>query len=108
VLGCDYPLLPPAALQQLILEYEPPLTCFVNAGSFTEPLIAVWSPEALDTLAREVREGRSSLNRVVGMLKGKKVRPWRDTWITRYNTMEEWEEALNVLQQRDGKEGCVT
>jgi hypothetical protein len=57
VLGCDYPLLPPAALQQLILEYEPPLTCFVNADGFTEPLIAVWSLEALDALAEEAREG---------------------------------------------------
>lgn len=57
VLGCDYPLLPPAALQQLILEYEPPLTCFVNVDGFTEPLIAVWSLEALDALAEEAREG---------------------------------------------------
>jgi molybdopterin-guanine dinucleotide biosynthesis protein A len=104
VLGCDYSLLPPAALQQLILEYEPPLTCFVNTEGFTEPLIAVWSPEALEALVEEVREGRSGLNRVLGMLSGKKVSPLRDTWITRCNTREEWEEALRLLQQ---KASCV-
>jgi molybdopterin-guanine dinucleotide biosynthesis protein A len=102
VLGCDYPLLPPVALQQLILEYEPLLTCFLNADGFAEPLIAVWSPEALDVLAEEVREGRSGLNRVVSMLKGKRVRPLRDIWITGCNTRAEWEEVLKALQQRNG------
>lgn len=102
VLGCGYPLLPPTALQQLILEYEPPLTCFVSAEGFVVPLIAVWSPEALDALAEEVREGRTGLNRVVGMLKGKTVRPLRDIWITGFNTRAEWEDALKVLQQRHG------
>ncbi len=100
VLGCDYPLLPPAALQQLILEYEPPLTCFVNAEGFTEPLIALWSPKALDALSAEVRAGSNGLNRVVSLLSGKKVMPLRDTWIAGCNVREEWEEALQVLRQR--------
>lgn len=108
VLRCDYPLLPPAALHQLLLEYEPPLTCFLNAEGFTEPLIAVWSLEALDALAAQTSEGRVGLNRVVGMLKGKMVRPLRDEWITGCNTRKEWEEALNVLQQRDGCRQAVT
>jgi molybdopterin-guanine dinucleotide biosynthesis protein A len=42
VLGCNYPLLPPTALQQLILEYEAPITCFLNDNDFAEPLIALW------------------------------------------------------------------
>jgi molybdopterin-guanine dinucleotide biosynthesis protein A len=96
--GCDYPLLLPAALQQLILEYEPPLTCFMNAEGFTEPLIVVWSPEAFDALATEVRKERNGLNRIVSLLKGKEVRPLRDMGC---NTREEWEEAWKVLQEID-------
>lgn len=101
VLGCDYPLLPPAALQQLMLEYEPPLTCFVNAEGITEPMIAIWSPEALHSLAEEVTKGYSGLNRVVSILGGKKVRPLRETWIKGCNSREEWEEILRGLQERD-------
>jgi molybdopterin-guanine dinucleotide biosynthesis protein A len=104
-LGCDYPLLPPAALQQLILEYKPPLTCFVNAEGITEPLIAIWSPEALDKLKGEVGRGRSGLNRFMSILEGKKVRPLRESWITGCNTRAQWEETLRILrdthQERD-------
>jgi molybdopterin-guanine dinucleotide biosynthesis protein A len=103
VLGCDYPLLPPTALQQLILEYKPPLTCFVNAEGFTEPLIAIWSPEALDVLERNVKEGRSGLNRVVAMMEGvKAIKPLREAWIMGCNTRGEWDEAMQVLKERDG------
>ena len=70
VLGCNYPLLPPAALQQLILEYEPPLTCFVNMEGFAEPLIAIWSPDALDALAGEVREEEEWVESGCGDAKG--------------------------------------
>lgn len=104
VLGCDYPLLPPTALQQLILEYEPPVTCFLNAEGFSEPLIAIWSPEALETLKTNVEQGKSGLNRVVKTMKrangqdAKLVRPLRDEWITGCNTMEEWEEAMRVIK----------
>lgn len=41
VLGCDYPLLPPSALQQLVREYQSPATCFINKSGFAEPLIAI-------------------------------------------------------------------
>jgi molybdopterin-guanine dinucleotide biosynthesis protein A len=102
VLGCDYPLLPAAALQQLILEYEPPLTCFVNEKGFTEPLVAIWGPEALETLNREVGKGTTGLSRVAREVKGKLVRPLREGWIAGCNTREEWEEAMLVVRQRDG------
>ena len=46
--------------------------------------------------------GRSGLNMVVDMFKGKKVRPLRDTWVTGCNTRAEWEEALKVLEQSNG------
>lgn len=106
VLGCDYPLLPPTALQQLILEYEPPVTCLLNAEGFSEPLIAIWSPEALEVLKSNVEKGMSGLNRAIKMMKRangqgvKLVRPLRDEWITGCNTMEEWEEAMRAIKSK--------
>lgn len=103
VLGCDYPLLPASALLQLILEYEPPVTCFLSVDEqsgkeFCEPLVSIWAPEALDKLEEEVGRGMSGLNRIVKMLGGKKIRPLRDAWIMGCNTPEEWEKALAILR----------
>jgi len=89
VLSCDYPFLPPAALQQLILEYQPPVTCFVNESRVEEPLIGIWDELALERLKRSVGEGRSSLREVVRELKGRLVKPLREVWITNINTREE-------------------
>jgi molybdopterin-guanine dinucleotide biosynthesis protein A len=106
MLGCDYPLLPPTALQQLILEYEAPLTCFLNSEGFSEPLIAIWSPEALEMLKSNVEEGKNGLNRVVKMMRRKNgeavklVEPLRDEWITGCNTKEEWDAAMEVIKNR--------
>ncbi|KAL2060821.1 hypothetical protein VTL71DRAFT_8873 [Oculimacula yallundae] len=97
VLGCDYPLLPPPALQQLILEYQDPITCFENESGFSEPLIAIWGPEALLALENNVSNGAYGLNRVVEEISGKLVKPLRDEWITGTNTMEEWNEAMKVV-----------
>lgn len=51
VLGCDYPLLPPSALQQLMLEYEDPATCFENESGFAEPLIAIVGDDLFPSFA---------------------------------------------------------
>lgn len=104
VLGCDYPLLPPSALQQLVLEYQDPVTCFVNEEGFTESLIGIWGPEALAKLGNNVEGGRSRLNGVVKEVGGKIVRPLREGWITGTNTKEEWEKAMAVLKEVSGGE----
>ncbi|CZR62214.1 uncharacterized protein PAC_12111 [Phialocephala subalpina] len=98
VLGCDYPLLPPSALQQLILEYKDPLTCFVNEEGFVEPLIGIWSPDALGKLKENVGDGNSGLSAVVKEMGGKMVKPLREGWIQGFDTREEWEEVLRVLK----------
>ncbi|KAF8857912.1 hypothetical protein BDZ45DRAFT_743918 [Acephala macrosclerotiorum] len=98
VLGFDYPLLPASALQQLILEYEDPVTCFVNREEFAEPLIGIWSPNALRKLGENVEVGRSGLGTVVKEVGGKMVRPLREGWIKGTNTREEWEEVLEILR----------
>ncbi|OBT84511.1 hypothetical protein VE02_06771 [Pseudogymnoascus sp. 03VT05] len=97
VLGCDYPLLSPAALEQLISEYVPPVTCFSNEERFSEPLIAVWAPEALEKLKENVKRGRNGLNAVVKELGGKNIKPLRKEWIKGTNTKKEWDEAMELL-----------
>lgn len=98
VLGCDYPLLPASALQQLILEYQDPVTCFVNEDGFAEPLIGIWSPEALKKLKENVKGGRGGLHAVIKALDGKLVRPLRELWIKGANTRDEWEDLLKILK----------
>lgn len=98
VLACDYPLLPASALQQLILEYGHPVTCFVNKEGFAEPLIGIWSSEALVELKENVESGRSGLNNVVRAVNGKLVTPLREEWIRGANTKNEWDEISNILK----------
>jgi molybdopterin-guanine dinucleotide biosynthesis protein A len=81
VLACNYPFLPPSAIQQLILEYEDPVTCFINEEGFAQPLIAIWGPEALEALKERVGEGEYALNGIVKSIGGKMVRPLRESWV---------------------------
>jgi molybdopterin-guanine dinucleotide biosynthesis protein A len=72
----------------LILEFKAPVTCFVNASGFVEPLIGIWCPEALERLGENVRDGRKGLDAVVEELGGKLVRPLREEWIVGVDTKE--------------------
>jgi molybdopterin-guanine dinucleotide biosynthesis protein A len=101
VLGCDYPLLPPSALQQLILEFHSPVTCFLNESGFAEPLIAIWDFEALKKLKENVSNGRYGLNGVIKQVGGRMVKPLREEWIKGANTKEEWDEAMAVATSRE-------
>ncbi|KAJ1323583.1 molybdenum cofactor guanylyltransferase [Microdochium nivale] len=47
VIACDYPRLTVDAIRYLIDAYEPPVTCYRGARAKWEPLISIWSPEAL-------------------------------------------------------------
>jgi molybdopterin-guanine dinucleotide biosynthesis protein A len=76
-------------LQQLILEYEDPVTCFVNEGGIAEPLIAIWGPEALERLKGVLERGKSGLDGVVEGMGGKLVKPLREEWIQWSNTEEQ-------------------
>ncbi|KAH6673680.1 bifunctional molybdenum cofactor biosynthesis protein [Halenospora varia] len=102
VLGCGYPVLPPPALQQLILEFQPPITCFVNESGLPEPLIGIWDAQALETLKGYLGDGRNTLEEVIPALKGKLVNPLRNEWIMGTNTKEEWEEGMEILRARGG------
>ena len=66
VSGCDYPCLSVAAFRQLYVSHEvhaATVTCFVNSKGFAEPLLAIWTSDALEFLGDMVsaarREGRN-------------------------------------------------
>ncbi|CAG8983119.1 hypothetical protein HYALB_00004562 [Hymenoscyphus albidus] len=84
VTSCDFPSLGPAALQQLILEYEEPVTCFVNGRGDIEPLIGIWGPGASGKL--DVKRNLEDLVRDLG---GKIVKPLRDEWVRGLESEEE-------------------
>ncbi len=100
VAGCDYPLLTTAALQQLVQEYLPPITCFSNSEGWSEPLLAIWSPAALQRLQENVLRGRSGPNNVIRSLGGKVIRPENEDWIYGANTEQEWDVAMQLARKR--------
>jgi|SRR5579871_6505098 len=98
VLACDYPLITAQELLRLMDEYEGPVTCFQNSDGFSEPLLAIWSPDALKHLERNVANGKNSVSRVIQELSGKRIRPIKDQNIFNCNTMEEWRKILQLLE----------
>lgn len=99
VVACDFPLLDPEALRQLVEAYKTPVTCFVNREGFSEPLLAMWSQQALQRLRENVRGGRSGPNYTVKQLDGKLIVPLKDDWILNTNTPEEWSTAKSRIKQ---------
>lgn len=97
VLACDYPLIEPDAVRQLIESYETPATCFKNAEGFREPLLGIWSPAALRSLVENVASGRSGPAYTLKRLDSKLITPGQETWLTNVNTKQEWEEAKECM-----------
>ncbi|PVH82741.1 hypothetical protein DL98DRAFT_132217 [Cadophora sp. DSE1049] len=105
VLGCEFPLLTPPALQQLVLEYQDPVTCFLKEDGVLEPLLGIWGSEALENLyahvvSKEVDE--NILRHVVEEVQGKLVKPLREEWIVKPKTESDWEEALMAWRKIRG------
>lgn len=98
VVACDFPLLHPAALCQLREAYEAPVTCFVNGDGFSEPLLGIWSPQALQKLRENVEKDITGPNYTVKRLKGKLITPMEDDWILNTNTREEWDFAKSRIR----------
>lgn len=99
VVACDYPLLSAADLRQLVDNYQSPLTCFENAEGWPEPLLAIWSPSALDTLEHNVRRGVTGPIKTLRGLLSKKLRPLDERSLMNINTPMEWEAALRAAAQ---------
>lgn len=104
VVPCDSPFLNAELLERLRREYEPPVTCYRNGEGFCEPLVGIWSPDALARLAEKAKGGAVGPSSVVRELGGKQIglpggeeRPLADV-----NTKEEWEAALMLLDPPGG------
>ena len=101
VAACDYPLLSPSALLQLREEMTDCVTCFCNEDGFCEPLLGIWSPEALRLLEDNVRHGILGPSSVVRKHQGKMIRPRKRQWLFNANTPEEWERAMELMRNGD-------
>lgn len=96
VVACDYPLVPAEALQKLLHGPDHPVKCFKSSEGFCEPLLGLWSPEALRTLTQRVTERRLSPSAVVKEVGGHmlEVPQGFDCWVANVNTAEEWAQVL--------------
>ncbi|RYP86628.1 hypothetical protein DL769_000696 [Monosporascus sp. CRB-8-3] len=99
VVACDYPYVTSAMLRHLIKSYNTPVTCFCNSEGFCEPLLAIWSPAALERLAENVARGKSGPAATVREIKGTmlSVPEGCETWLVDVNRQADWEAALEKL-----------
>ncbi|KAG4435827.1 hypothetical protein IFR05_008686 [Cadophora sp. M221] len=105
VVGCGFPLLPPPALQQLVLKYQDPVTCFVREDGNVEPSLRIWGSEALERLKISVESGgfvEQNWERVVENMQRKLVKPLREEWNSKPQTIEEWEVAMMTWKEIRG------
>lgn len=99
VVACDYPFLTTAALRSLRGESESsraPVTCFSNTEGFNEPLLAIWTPDALRYLQKNVEQGILGPSAVVKRLHGRTLRPENEQWLFNANDWKEWQRALDI------------
>ena len=94
VVAIDYPLIQPAALQQLLDEFQEPVTCFQNGDGYCEPLLGIWSPGALAELAKNVAIGIDGPIATFRQCKGTALSPKDSKWTVNCNTPAEWEAAM--------------
>lgn len=97
VVACDYPLLTSSALMQLRQEVTVSVTCFRNEDGFCEPLLGIWTPDALGVLEENVRNGILGPSSVVRRM-GETIQPRESRWLFNTNTPEEWEEAMRMME----------
>lgn len=116
VMACDSPFVTADVLGRLRREHlggrngcsdsetEPAVTCFRGADGFAEPLVGIWTPEALARLAASAEAGESgsgSLDVVLEELGGAVVALEPPVGgIRNVKTREDWDCALEKLKLR--------
>ncbi|KAF5560725.1 beta transducin [Fusarium phyllophilum] len=99
VVACDYPSITADALQELQSRYKPPVTCFRNKNGFCEPLLGIWSPEAISHLKENCKAGKLSPSKAVRERDGHTYLPEDSEALLRnVNIRSEWEDALRSLR----------
>ncbi|KAG5810793.1 hypothetical protein H9Q74_003966 [Fusarium xylarioides] len=99
VVACDYPSITVDALQVLQSRYRPPVTCFRNQEGFCEPLLGIWSREAIIHLKEKSKTGNLGPSKAVQELHGYTYLPEDSEALLRnVNIKSEWEDALKSLR----------
>ena len=101
VITCDHPLLDVETLQQLRSAYRPPVTCYRNQDGFCEPLLGIWSPEALSRLAENAKKGINGPASTIKDVNGTCLDPPRNAekLFFNVNTESDWRRALELIQK---------
>ncbi|KAL2108505.1 hypothetical protein VUR80DRAFT_3748 [Thermomyces stellatus] len=104
VIPCDCPFVSVELLEKLRRQYRPPVTCYRNNKGFCEPLVGLWSPDALARLAERAKDGKVGPSSVVRELGGKQIElpAGADRPLADVNTKDEWETALALLNTSGG------
>ena len=100
VLACDYPLITGIELQALFDSFDGRLVCFKNPEGWPEPLIGLWSPEALERLHENVLQGKTGPRKVIEDLNSTLISPEDHICLFNANTRQEWEKGLTLAQER--------
>ncbi|KAF3023351.1 hypothetical protein E8E15_007842 [Penicillium rubens] len=96
IVACDYPLLTADALRKLREGPAGVVTCFHNEEGYSEPLLAIWTPEALSALGRNVRQGILGPSSVIRQLNSTLVAPESNEWLMNVNTREDWDRIVTI------------
>lgn len=105
VAACDYPLITAQTIKGLREAHgaDSTVTCFENEEGILEPLLAIWSPEALEKLKSNVDECRLGPSSTVKDIGGNVLRPDDEAakaWLLNVNTAEEWDKVREVLEKQ--------
>ncbi|MFM2207070.1 MAG: hypothetical protein RL213_1045 [Bacteroidota bacterium] len=103
VAGCDYPYLEARGLIQLVAHRSPEYdgVAFVNPDTqLPEPLVAIYEPSLVRQLPGRVKEGDSSLRRLLASARVRLIVPENRNWIMSVDTPEEEEQVRTTLRLR--------
>lgn len=98
VVACDYPLLSGEVLRLLCEGYVPPVTCFKNNEGYLEPLISIWTPDALAVLTSQPARGPAHVVRDLGGMQLQLPLGY-ETCLLNVNTRYDWSFALEQMNQ---------
>ncbi|KAE8361265.1 nucleotide-diphospho-sugar transferase [Aspergillus caelatus] len=98
VVACDYPFLSVSDLHHLQQEMAGPVTCFQNADGICEPLLGIWTPEAMHVLDQNVRKGICGPKSVIRQCSGKTIRPRDDRCLFNMNTPADLDTVLTWIR----------
>jgi molybdopterin-guanine dinucleotide biosynthesis protein A len=104
LLGCDYPFITSAYIQQLIEVSSTADTsaCYVNTENFEEPLIAIYHNKALKHLHENFQHGEHSLFRFLRQMNTQQLVASDQNVIKSIDTMAEYEAIVTNKTILDG------